>query len=62
MSPLPTPAACEKSWLCAKRCRRVYKCVLGCVCVEIKFQVIYFPIESLPCSQGRTIFPMCKFG
>lgn len=62
MSPLPTPAACEKSRLCAKRCRCVYKCVLGCVCVEIKFQVIYFPIESLPCSQGRTVFPMCKFG
>lgn len=32
------------------------------VCVEINFQVIYFPIESLPCSQGRTVFPMCKFG
>lgn len=59
MSPLPIPAACEKSQLCAKRCRCVYKCVLGW---GIKFQVIYFPIESLPCSHGRTVIPMHKFG
>lgn len=56
---LPTPSAYEKSQLCAKRL---------CVCVYwgggegIRFLSVYFPVESLPCSQGSSVFTVYEFG
>lgn len=50
----------KKSQLCAKRlCVCIPVCILG---EKKQFLLIYFPVESLPCSQGNTVFTVYKFG